>query len=70
MAMKKDVITVKVEDDGIGFDPLSLLNSEDGKKMGLFSLRERLEYFDGSLIINSSRGMGTKVEIAVPIRIK
>lgn len=70
MVMKNQVISVKVEDDGHGFDPLSLLDTADGLKMGLFSLRERLEFFDGSLIINSGKGIGTKIDFALPVRIK
>lgn len=69
--MIKNVVAVSVEDDGKGFDPLLLQHSEkSSNKMGLFSVRERLEFFDGSLIVNSRKGGGTRIEIAVPVRVK
>jgi PAS domain S-box-containing protein len=64
-------LTVKVEDNGSGFDPEIVANTGGNSgKMGLFSIRERLEYFDGKLIINARKGEGTKIEIKVPVLVK
>lgn len=35
---------------------------------GLFSIRERLHYFDGSLEIQSKPGKGTKVDLVVGLK--
>lgn len=56
-------IVFAVVDDGIGFDtgaprkPLSL---------GLAGLRERVHMLEGSLVVTSSAGHGTRVEVRIP----
>ncbi|MCF7954956.1 MAG: hypothetical protein K9M75_04050 [Phycisphaerae bacterium] len=50
VSREDDIIVIIVEDDGIGFDAserLSLISKDSG--FGLFSIRERLSYFKGSL---------------------
>ncbi|RMD59294.1 sensor histidine kinase [Candidatus Parcubacteria bacterium] len=59
----KDQIKVQVEDNGMGFDPESLKESEG---MGLRLLRERVEMLDGTLEIHSTPGQGTRVTFEVP----
>lgn len=57
-------LNILVSDDGKGFNP------EKPKKtagIGLFSLRERLEYFDGTLTIDSDLNRGTRVYITIPV---
>lgn len=61
-----DVLSVVIDDDGKGFDD-SILgkvpknNSEGG--MGLFFMKERMNYINGRLFINSIKGKGTRVTI-------
>ena len=56
---------VTVEDDGVGFDTNALL--DDRKHVGLRNIRERLkEMVDGTLEIESTVGVGTKVRINIP----
>jgi len=60
---KKNIIAV-IKDDGIGFDPML-------KKEGSFGIRgmkERVELLDGSILIHSSKGVGTKVIITIPLK--
>ncbi|NLX99443.1 MAG: hypothetical protein GXY83_25185 [Rhodopirellula sp.] len=60
-------IEVAVRDAGDGFDPVTLDHAAPGKNsFGLFSVRERLKIMGGRLTIESSRGRGTRVTIAVP----
>jgi PAS domain S-box-containing protein len=69
--MNENNLTVKVQDDGLGFDPEVLVKPvSHSNKMGLFSVRERLEYFDGKLLIDTRKGEGTKIEIKVPVLVK
>ena len=63
------IIVIIVEDDGIGFDAderLSLISKDSG--FGLFSIRERLSYFKGSLEIVASPGAGSKVILKAPLK--
>lgn len=64
-----DAMQVVVEDDGKGFE-MSRYTGEvlrTGEHMGLFSVRERLRHFGGSLDIDSSPGRGTRATVAVPL---
>ena len=54
-----------MEDDGVGFDTSALL--DDRKHVGLRNIRERLKVMvGGTLEIESTVGVGTKVLIRIP----
>ena len=56
---------ISVEDDGVGFDANVLL--DDRKHVGLRNIRERLKVMvNGTLEIESTIGVGTKVLITIP----
>ena len=56
---------VSVEDDGVGFDTGLLL--DERKHVGLRNIRERLKVMvDGTIEIESTVGVGTKVLIKIP----
>ena len=56
---------VSVEDDGVGFDTTQWL--DDRKHVGIRNIRERLKAMvDGTLEIESTVGVGTKVLITIP----
>ncbi|MGX1928655.1 type IV pili methyl-accepting chemotaxis transducer N-terminal domain-containing protein [Flagellimonas sp. 2504JD4-2] len=60
------LLSVVIDDDGKGFDPSVLdkvakKNSEGG--MGVFFMKERINYINGRLFINSIPGEGTRVTI-------
>lgn len=56
-------ITLKIRDDGRGFNPAAPLNPGG---IGLKSMRERAESLDGQLIIESTPGCGTTVIVSIP----
>jgi two-component system sensor histidine kinase UhpB len=58
-------IYLKIEDDGKGFDPEAARMSKRG--LGLLSIAERLEIFDGRLSIDSHPGQGTRIQAIVPL---
>jgi signal transduction histidine kinase len=60
---RDDKIITIVEDNGIGFDPLTVMR---GDRLGLFGIRERAEMLGGSLIIESSHGNGCTILVEVP----
>ncbi|MBN1975388.1 MAG: PAS domain S-box protein [Sedimentisphaerales bacterium] len=62
-------IQVKVEDDGVGFDPAEVAATAAIKsKFGLFSIRERLEHFGGHMEIDSSPGKGCRITLLAPLK--
>jgi PAS domain S-box-containing protein len=62
-------LRVIVEDDGVGFAP-DQLGASSGKieGFGLFSIRERLNYFGGQMVIESTPGKVTRVILSLPLR--
>ena len=64
----EDTIRVEVADDGIGFDRARAGKDEEASDgLGLFTVRERLEYFGGSLDIESEPGKGSRVVLTAAL---
>jgi PAS domain S-box-containing protein len=63
-----NTLRITVEDRGIGFDPVKLVDeAKDGQVgWGLFSIRERLTLLGGRLDIESAPGEGTRFRLTVP----
>jgi two-component system sensor histidine kinase DegS len=57
-------VTVVIEDDGVGFAPVS----GRGDGLGLGGMHERVALVDGRLEIESREGTGTTLRIEVPLR--
>jgi len=62
-----NLLTCKVQDDGIGFNPS--LAQKPGRRtgLGLISMKERVNSIGGTLDFDSSSGRGTCLFIRVPI---
>ena len=62
------MVSVIVEDDGVGFDPQAATPpGEEKGGFGLFSIEERMTDLGGSFDIRSEPGKGCKAIISVPI---
>jgi signal transduction histidine kinase len=62
-------IEIRVEDNGIGFDATEvLLQGNSNHSIGLFSIKQRLEYLGGSMTMDSQPGAGTRVTLRVPLQ--
>jgi len=59
------VLVMRVEDDGIGFDPAAV---RDRKTFGLLGIRERTLIFGGESSIDSCPGAGTILRIRIPLQ--
>ena len=55
-------LVLMVEDNGIGFNP-----AEISSGAGMQNMRSRVEYINGSLVVDSSPGRGTTVSVEVKI---
>ena len=61
-------IVIDVRDDGVGFDTAKIISNIDNTyELGLFNIRERLNYFRGALKIISESGSGTHVTMVLPL---
>jgi PAS domain S-box-containing protein len=67
ISFNKEAVRVSIKDDGIGFDVKEVLNSkETDRGVGLIGMRERVELMGGTLDIESTPGLGTRVTVEVP----
>jgi two-component system sensor kinase len=63
---EKDSIRAVVADDGQGFDVTNLRSPGFEGGFGLFSIRERVNFFSGNVAIESKPGTGTEVTVVLP----
>ena len=56
-------VRLSVKDDGCGFD-----STKKTEGIGLRNIKNRVEFYDGTLQINSSPGKGCILEITIPIK--
>jgi two-component system sensor histidine kinase DegS len=61
----KEAVVCSIQDNGVGFDPLSLSAAPSGSGLGLLGIQERLQALRGELRIESKRG--TKLRITIPV---
>lgn len=68
-AQRGDTIELGIEDDGIGFDLVSVtLSPDSGRGLGLLGMQERIELLGGRFHIDSAPGFGTRIQISVPLK--
>ena len=64
----QDLISVIIEDDGIGFDVEAMMNKDDSKfNLGLHGMEERTSLLGGTFEIESEPGRGTAIMVKLPI---
>ena len=65
-------VTIRIEDDGKGFDLQKAMRkpSSSSGGMGLRNMRERIELLQGSFFIHSEEGKGTFIEVEAPLNLE
>ena len=62
-------LKIRVSDNGIGFDVTKVrAHQQNGDHYGLISMIERVELLTGTIIIDSSPGLGTTINIRLPLK--
>jgi signal transduction histidine kinase len=65
---KLDYLTMRIEDDGKGFDVSKLTSVDDrGRGGGVFGMKERVKLMGGVCNIDSEPGQGTKINVRIPL---
>lgn len=64
LARRADGVLLRVEDDGVGFDPAGV----GERRFGIVGMNERARLLGGTLCLDSSPGGGTVIEVRAPIR--
>jgi signal transduction histidine kinase len=62
-----EAVTVKIKDDGVGFDLEEKMSSQN--HMGLQGMTERVQLLNGNINIESSIGRGTEIRIVIPMSV-
>lgn len=66
---RDDTISVRIEDNGRGFDPSTIGESSPlGQGVGIFGMLERASLIGGTLQIDSSAGEGTEIRVSLPVQ--
>lgn len=68
VSFARDDLTLEVHDDGVGFDPETVLTAED-RHYGLVGMRERVQAVGGDFDLHSVPGRGTRLTIRIPRKI-
>lgn len=66
----KNLVTLNVQDDGVGFDPNQLQPDSSDQStggFGIMGMRERVEHLRGTLLVESAFGEGTTLMVAIPV---
>jgi signal transduction histidine kinase len=61
LSLEQDAISLRIDDDGIGFDVKQTDSQADQGHLGLVGMRERMQIIGGTLQIRSASGHGTTV---------
>ncbi|MBT0665519.1 response regulator [Geobacter pelophilus] len=66
---ERDCVTIRVEDDGVGFDRGVVAQRHDSESggFGLFNIDRRVSHFGGSVVVDSAPYAGTRVTIQMPL---
>ena len=59
-----DLVRLRIEDDGCGFDVETTLNAHD-RNLGLLGIQERVGLLGGKLHLESAPGQGTCLQVEV-----
>jgi signal transduction histidine kinase len=59
-------ISAVIEDDGSGFE-VGAISDPANHRLGMLGMRERVELVGGSLVVESSPGLGTTVISRIPL---
>jgi len=60
-----DLVKFSVEDDGCGFDPVRI-NQSERPSWGIEGMRERVNLLGGYFDLDSRPGLGTRIEVEIP----
>jgi len=65
--MRGDRLQVTFEDDGDGLEISDALTSDEAERLGLTTMRERIEMLGGEIHFEGGLGRGTKVNFSLPM---
>jgi signal transduction histidine kinase len=61
LQVKGDKVQLVIQDNGVGFDP-----GQTHQGIGLSSIHERAQFYNGTVEIQSAAGKGCRLEVSIP----
>jgi signal transduction histidine kinase len=68
LAFEENALSLRIKDDGRGFDPHNLQKNQGRVPLGLTGIQERAGLLGGTCVIKSTSGHGALVEVRMPYR--
>ncbi len=65
LEVKSDGLMMTIQDNGIGIDPREYKIS---KSLGLLGIQERINFWNGKVVIRSQPNQGTTIEVSIPLK--
>jgi len=66
--IQNDLALLEIQDNGLGFDVKAVIASYEHRgSLGMINLRERTDLVNGVLKIDSTPGVGTHIQVAIPL---
>ncbi|RUT78211.1 PAS domain S-box protein [Ancylomarina longa] len=65
----EDMLSLSIEDDGLGFDLTKTKKKSSKGGIGLMSMKERVQAFNGNISIHSSPNNGVEILIEIPLNL-
>jgi signal transduction histidine kinase len=63
-------VLITIEDDGVGFDPGEVDGTGGRRGLGLLGIRERVANLQGTVLIESAPGKGTRLTVELPAHVR
>lgn len=67
LTLRDGLLTLRVEDNGVGFDPAQVTGRQEDRRLGILGMQERAALIGGDLRIDSQPGRGTRVLMTVAV---
>lgn len=68
---RENYLVVEIEDDGVGFDAGAVDSNYDQRgSLGMINMRERAALVEGTLLVDSAPGRGTKISVLIPLPVQ
>jgi signal transduction histidine kinase len=67
LARRGETLSLRITDDGTGFDPAQHLGDPHGAGFGLRGMQERVSLMEGEFQVHTALGCGTMISVQVPL---
>ena len=67
LSHSKNILSINIDDDGVGFTSSKNHSEKAFGGMGMTFMKERMDYVNGRLFVNSTHEKGTRITLNIPL---